>query len=286
MDETIVRPIVTTFGHGDFRVCEDLNSPYMRFFLNYGDDINDTRRMSVLEGIPLYRCDELDVFIEHLCEFLGGDPLSIVAVKEWIEACKSVRNRVPEVPRKFADEVFDVYKHAILKPSYYFSIVELLLHDALTCVPLLIAVFDRYELQLLGASFSGGVPGDVFFFVCATMEMAASVVASSGCGRKLISIIIWLRIVIASDNAVRMHSRKSVSASAWPQKIVRTMEIREKSLRSLLTGAIRRATVGVLVISFQMMKMCLRCAKLIAMICPRRTRVSFLEKRRSRGERQ
>ena len=87
-----------------------LSSQYISLFFGYGDDSFDTRRMSVLESVPLWRLGELFEYLGNLCSELGGDAQSAQVVQEWKQSYYSLRNRVPQAPPNYADEAFGVYK--------------------------------------------------------------------------------------------------------------------------------------------------------------------------------
>jgi hypothetical protein len=117
----------------------------------------DTRRMSVLESIALEHLDDLDDRIDELCkeiECFDNDGEAERVIQEWKAAHRAVRNFVPMTPPGYADEVFDVYKEAVLDASYYFSISELLVDAWLAGIPLVTCVFDGDSFEYRGKSFA------------------------------------------------------------------------------------------------------------------------------------
>jgi hypothetical protein len=67
-EETLIRTLVSLFDVSDYQYSAEATSPYMDLFRGHGEDELDTRRMSVLESIPLEHLDDLDDRIDELCK--------------------------------------------------------------------------------------------------------------------------------------------------------------------------------------------------------------------------
>jgi hypothetical protein len=71
-------------------------------------------------------------------------------IQDWKAAHRPVRNFVPKTPPEYAEEVFDVYKEAVLNASYYFSISELLVDARLAGIPLITCVLMEIASNIVG----------------------------------------------------------------------------------------------------------------------------------------
>ena len=128
----------------------------MRFFSGHGEEALDTRRMSVLESIPLCRLEELKECLELLCtcfDLFDNDAEATNKRSEWQMAHSSVRNRGHEAPADYAEAVFGVYKKVVLESSHYFSIcrigvIELFLDAKLASMPLVICILLKRVLLI------------------------------------------------------------------------------------------------------------------------------------------
>ena len=121
LEEAIIQPLVTAFDIIDFEYSTDPSSRYQSLFFGYGEQSYDTRRMSVLEWIPLWRSDELSDYLDNLCLDLGPHTESAQTIQDWKATFFSLRHRLPQVPPNYAEDVFGIYKKVVLYNSYYFS---------------------------------------------------------------------------------------------------------------------------------------------------------------------
>ena len=95
-------------GVSDFQYSEQVNSRYMSLFSGHGVEVLDTRRMSVLESIPISRLEELNERLDHLrdCfDLFDDDAEAMNTLSKWKMTHASARNREPEAPADYADFV-------------------------------------------------------------------------------------------------------------------------------------------------------------------------------------